>query len=78
MITLLIVVGIYVIGFCISTYLFRYEIGEETENIIGDNYRKTSVDVCLKAMCWPGFLILILLFGPWLLLTELIVKLSKK
>ena len=74
----LIIIGIYIIGFCISVYLFRNEIGKKTENILGDNYRKTSVDVCLKSMCWPGYLFLIILFGPWMLLTELIVKLSKK
>ena len=75
---LITILFIYFVGFCISVYLFKGEIGEETENLMGNNYLKTPVDICLKSMCWPGILLLILLFGPWMLLTELIVKLSKK
>ena len=76
--TSLIIIGIYIIGFCISVFLFKSELGEETENVFGTKYKKTSFDVCCKAMLWPGYAFLIILFGPWILLTELIVKLSKK
>lgn len=75
---LLIIIGIYIVGFCVMVFLLRNEIGEETEDIFGTKYKKTTIDICNKAMIWPGYLFLIILFGPWVLLTELIVKLSKK
>lgn len=71
------VIAIYFIGFCISVYLCRNEIGEKTTNMFGESYNKTSTDICLKSMCWPGYMILIILFGPFMVMSEIILKLTK-
>lgn len=68
------IIGIYLVGFIISVFLFKHEIGEETEDIVGRNYKKTSIDVCLKAMCWPFLFIVLALFGPFMIVTKLICR----
>jgi hypothetical protein len=75
---LIIVIAIYFIGFCIAVYVLRDELGEETENIMGNVYSKTYMDICLKAMCWPLLILLIILFGPFMIVSQLILNLTKK
>ena len=76
---LLIVFGIYVIGFCIAVYLSRDEIGKEyTDWIYCETRNKTISDICLVAMLWPAYLFAVLLIGPWLMLAKLIVKIFGK
>lgn len=75
---LIAVIVIYFIGFCIAVYVLRNELGEETENIIGNVYSKTYMDICLKAMCWPLLILLIILFGPFMIVSQLILNLTKK
>lgn len=75
---LIAVIAIYFIGFCIAVYVLRDELGEETENIIGNVYSKTYMDICLKAMCWPLLILLIILFGPFMIVSQLILNLNKK
>ena len=75
---LLIIPIIYFIGFCIAVFLFKKDIGKKTENLFGDSYTATYIDICLNAMCWPLWFFIITLIGPWLLLTKVILKLTKK
>lgn len=75
---LIMVIAIYFIGFCIAVYVLRDELGKETENIIGNVYSKTYMDICLKAMCWPLLILLIILFGPFMIVSKLILNLNKK
>jgi hypothetical protein len=75
---LIYIIAIYFIGFCIAVYVLRNELGKETEDIMGNVYSKTYMDICLKAMCWPLLILLIILFGPFMIVSQLILNLNKK
>ena len=72
------VIFIYFIGFCIAVYVLRNELGEETENIIGDRYNKTYIDICMKAMCWPMIVLVFIIIGPFIGMSKIILNLTKK
>ena len=72
------VIFIYFIGFCIAVYVLRNELGEETENIIGDRYNKTYIDICMKAMCWPMIVLVFTIIGPFIGMSKIILNLTKK
>lgn len=71
---LLWIIRIYLVGFVISVFLFKREIDEETEDIIGNRYKKSSTDVCLKSMCWPLLFLVLIVIGPFMLITKLICR----
>lgn len=71
---LLWIIRIYLVGFVISVFIFKREIGEDTEDLIGNRYKKSSTDVCLKSMCWPLLFLVLIVILPFMLITKLICK----
>ena len=75
---LITIISIYFIGFCIAVYVLRNELGEETEDLMGNRYNKTYIDICMKAMCWPIIALVFIIMGPFVGASKIILNLTKK
>jgi hypothetical protein len=56
----------------------RDELGKVTEDIMGNYYNKTYIDICMKAMCWPLIALVFIITGPFVGATKIILNLTKK